>query len=146
MSVGFDLFSLPEPPSATVLIRGVPVVVRAISYSTLKLIARAYPAPTPPLMKDPAKGSLAPLVPNFEDPEYRKELGRWSGETGIIELACAINLRVNVPDEPGNDPVSPGYCKAALVAMRETLAQEELEALRTAYDGLFKPVAEQEKN
>ena len=66
-------------PSANVMVRGESISIVPLSMTEDALVQEAAgPMPVAPLRPDPARGSLAPPVPDENDPEYRKARTQWS--------------------------------------------------------------------
>ena len=64
--------------TGTVLVRGQKVTVFPLDGNDQAVVDGTFPRPTPArTRKDPEKGSLAPEIPDFADPEYLVALECW---------------------------------------------------------------------
>jgi hypothetical protein len=120
-----------------VKIREVDVRVRQVSYNESRAIARAFPRPFPPLIKDPAKGSAAPKIPDTADPEYRLAVEHWSERIELAELGVAMQLGVGPASDPIRfDPKDPeairSWATLAVQKLGDEYTVDEINRLRDA--------------
>lgn len=78
------------PPAPEVTIRGVTVRPRPLTLREAAAVRESFPRPIPPLVKDPAKGSLAPKIPDEQDPEYRRACQANYYAVLVAEAAIAV--------------------------------------------------------
>ena len=80
--------------SGTVNINGATVKIRAVTASEQAEVLAAVPRPTPPLTKDPAKGSAAPKIENEKDPAHIAAMEKWYAEfrAACVAIACSMML------------------------------------------------------
>lgn len=76
----------------TVRIRGEDVAIRALTDLESGALDRIWPRPLPPVNLRPmGAGSLAPLVENENDPEYKRAFTAWSRQRCSLEVAIATD-------------------------------------------------------
>lgn len=95
--------------SGTVKINGATVKIRAVTASEQAEVLAAVPRPTPPLTKDPAKGSAAPKIENDKDPAHVAAMEKWYAEfrAACVAIACGMTIDgdgsgVTLPDSGPN--------------------------------------------
>jgi hypothetical protein len=71
------------------IVRGAEVALRALSDRETQAVRRAFPRPQAPLVKDPARGSAAPMVRDEKDPAHLDALEEWNWRIGCAEVAVA---------------------------------------------------------
>ena len=122
------------PAERPFLLRGKTYPLRFVSAADMAVVESALPMPEPPLVDDMTRGSNAPKVPNFKDPNYLRECDavfkRWELARGAIALRYKTREGVVWGDE---EPESTGALCAR--AMRRAsfvvLASTELGATLT---------------
>lgn len=68
------------------------VRVRVIDFFEDDWIREVMPEPEPPLVPKAGRGSLAPKVPDHDDPGYVRAFAKWSKRAAVLELAIAMDL------------------------------------------------------
>jgi hypothetical protein len=92
-------------------------------------IREAMPPPQPPLVKDPNRGSAAPLVPNENDPAFRAAFDGWYGRRAVVRLAAATGWE---PDGLGKwNPDAPvearrAWCEKTHAEVLRAVGEAEL--------------------
>lgn len=100
--------------------------------------ARAHaPVPVPPLTKkDPTKGSLAPPLPDENDPGFRADFLKWSYRVQAIEIAIALGLKLPGGLEWGPGLIGGGqvaaFAEAACTAIEQAWSSETIERVHKA--------------
>lgn len=84
-------FGTPSSATGTVTIKGAEIKVRTLSMYENGLLVAAHPAPQPPLVQPPDKGSLAEKEPDETDPDYLAACKLHQRELIVLEAAAAIN-------------------------------------------------------
>lgn len=69
-----------------VLLRGEEITIRALAERDIAALDRCFPEPTAPLVKNPAAGSLSLPIENPNDPDWKRELGRWRRRRWLHEV------------------------------------------------------------
>lgn len=72
---------------------GTAVVTRALTIGEEKAVVDAVPAPTPPLSKDPTKGSAAPRIPNEQDPDFVRAFDEWIDRVSVMKLLVGMGYK-----------------------------------------------------
>lgn len=67
--------------------------VRALWARETDLIDEAFPRPTPPLVKDPDKGSLAPKIPDESSPAHQRALRVWVRDVMRAQVFLSIEFK-----------------------------------------------------
>jgi len=80
-----------RPQTGTVNIRGREVNVRPPTLHEQNLLRLNHAAPVPPQWKNPEKGSMAPLEPNYEDPDFVSQIAVHRRESNLLLAAIAID-------------------------------------------------------
>ena len=91
----------------------VAVTVRGLSMHEVRVAHSAFDEPTPPLMKDPTKGSNAPPIPNSGDAAYLRQAAEYSDNTMAACVARATDT-VKLTGDAGSD-------RAAIAAAVKTI-------------------------
>lgn len=119
--------------SESIVIRGEPVKVKALSVAERDRIMALFPEPEPPLMKDPAKGSAAPRQPDRENPAYRAELYAWRTRQMAMVAVVATGISHLPPASPAmvysramSDEEARAFLSSAADALVEALTDAEL--------------------
>jgi len=76
----------------TVVVRGVEVVVRALSAREQAECEDAFTRPKPPLIKDPTKGSNSAAISDHHDPEFVRAFGAYDNKVRAAWVAVATDL------------------------------------------------------
>ena len=100
----------------------VTVRVRALTHAEKVAVRSVFVPPEPPLMPDPNKGSLAPKIPNVDDPEYIYQSERWQGRFERACVAIATGYEVDGVAFPGADAAS-NVLKDWVHAAEKTIGQ-----------------------
>ena len=77
--------------SSQITLRGQPFTVREVRDRDRALLERLIPSPTPPQRPNPAKGSLAPHEPDFNDAGYRASRADCLNQRHAATIAIALN-------------------------------------------------------
>lgn len=85
---------MPEPAVITMPDRST-AQMRPLSMGIEQTIAAAIPMPRIPMVKDPAKGSNAPLIEDESDPAYRAGFTACIYSRMLAKIAVAIDLPVD---------------------------------------------------
>ena len=120
------------------------VRVRALTHAEKVAVRSVFVPPEPPLMPDPNKGSLAPKIPNVDDPEYIYQSERWQGRFERACVAIATGFEVDGRGFPGADAQANELAKwmnAAEKAIGETVPAGVVVALSNALSRLSAPGA-----
>lgn len=76
MSVSLSEFAQ-SLSTGTLTVRGLTLKIRALKDSESAKLMALFPRPAPPLAPDPNRGSLAPHIPNENDPAYLVKATEW---------------------------------------------------------------------
>lgn len=68
--------------------------LRALTVAEERAVERHLPRPTPPMKKDPNKGSLS-QIPDETNPAYQAEFDAWYERVSVMRLAVALGYRPN---------------------------------------------------
>lgn len=113
--------------ASTVRIRGVDVAVRPPTQALLDVVYSLFPRPVPPLGPDPARGSLAPWVPNELAPEHVAAVREWNQKTDRIEIALALDVEVDGLGRLSDcREHARQWCEKAVAEVAATFTREEL--------------------
>lgn len=126
-----------SPTTTEAMVRGKLVTLTLTSARTQALIDELIPRPRPPMMQDPNKGSLAPLIPNTSDPDWLEAMEVRARRLQVIEVAIAMGLNLTQGDNsfPGRSPTWAGcedqderreWAEAAEILLGESLTRGEL--------------------
>ena len=116
-------------------VRGRQMMVRALSARETSRLSRLFPRPMAPLGPDPTKGSLAPPVPNENDPAHRSAFEEWFWQRKLMEvLLCADFVRLPVPGEDAGDRA---MLARAVAELENTFTQVELQRIWQSSRMLF---------
>lgn len=74
---------------------GASVSVRALTHAELVAIRAAIPPPSPPMVPDPNRGSLAPKIENRDDPAYIRAADCWQGKFERARVAIAAGYELD---------------------------------------------------
>ena len=132
-----DLIGEPEPIRTLIPSRKVSVTLRPVSYATVLQIRDAIGArPTPPLVANPLKGSLAPLEPNENDPKYQDALSAWSRTLRVVQLAVSMDYATacGTFSTSNTDEDRRQWVKAAAEQLLDKLTDTDLVQLGNVYD------------
>lgn len=66
------------------------IKVRQLSGLETEMLSRIKPRPVPPLKNDPDRGSLAPMIPNPDDAQYKAACEAWATEHIGAVVAVAL--------------------------------------------------------
>lgn len=113
----------------SLLIDGRSVSVRRLTLADDLLMDILLPPPTPPMIKDPNAGSLAPKVPDQNDPKYRRERAAWFSSRLAVEAAIALGAasddgeewNVDAPEEANRSWIE--KIKVGMRAQPQTLLE-----------------------
>jgi hypothetical protein len=132
-----DLIGGVEPISTVIPSKKITVQLTPVSYSTVLQLREAIGLrPTPPLVANPNKGSLAPLEQNENDPAYQEAISTWSRTLRISQLAVSMGYAIN---NVGFKDCSAAEARAKWVKqscaeLLEKLTDTDLVALGNVYD------------
>jgi hypothetical protein len=119
-----------------VSIGGVAIDARALLWAEHKAIEEAFPAPRPPMVKDPTKGSGAPKIPDYHDQGYIEQDNAWFDRATVMRLAVAIGLRpAGQPAWTHRLPLAErrAWLEAAETELAENLTKADMDSLRAQY-------------
>lgn len=124
------------PAERPFLLRGKTYPLRFVSAADMAVVESALPMPEPPLVDDLTRGSNAPKVPNFKDPDYLRECDavfkRWELARGAIALRYRTAGGLCWSDDP--DPRlrigNSAFVVAASADLGQSLTDAEAVALR----------------
>jgi hypothetical protein len=133
-----DLIGNPESPtgspshasSCVVVLRGKPVELRLTSALTQARLESAMPRPRAPMIQDPNRGSLAPPVPDENNPEYVAAMEERARRMQIAEVAIAMDFEVPRPGDLLEGTRRWTDCQS--VADREAWASAAIDVLGSA--------------
>lgn len=103
-----------EHSTRTIKLLGMELPARLIDGPMQRLLQERWPAPQPPMWKNPNKGSAAEEEPNREDPVYQLRFAVWIDQFMALTVGLSIvnaggaaelgleDLRAGLPDFPEN--------------------------------------------
>lgn len=99
--MGFILEKAAALTTGTVTVRGQEITIRAISAKDADLLNRLYPRPVPTTLCRPKDmGSLAPDVPDENEPGFRPKVASWFAQLQSLVVVLGADIRLR-EDDPG---------------------------------------------
>jgi len=116
--------------------KGVSVPMRAVSLGELhRLRAACGLAPTPPLKKNPDKGSLAAPEPDERDPAYLLERREWGHAFSLAQVALSMGYQpkghsaFDLCDEGDKEKCMAAWVVDAVAELQEIFTDDDVAAL-----------------
>lgn len=144
-----------NPPTATDPIAAAATApaelpIRPLCFLDEQEIELAYPPPTPPMVKDPAKGSNAPEVPDYRDPVYVRQYSAWASRAGLLRFAVAAGIALDGLSWPEalTDGSAGHWCVGMVRSLGTAVTRDWVEAAADALETVSLPelVADAAKN
>jgi hypothetical protein len=84
----------PTRPTAAEIVKLDPSAVdlEPICFNDDQALELAHPKPSPPLIKDPTKGSNAQKVPNYSDAAYLRSFSAWNDRLELLRFLVAAGV------------------------------------------------------
>lgn len=113
-------------------LRGVPIVIRALTSMELKRCAEAFVRPRAPMIADPTKGMLAASIPDEQNEVYRNGKAEWNANTAAAQAVLAAGLDMGDPAVAKDA----AWLAKAVEKLRHTLAADEIIRIVSVADRL----------
>lgn len=112
------------------------VTVRGLRGDEVAAIVDAIDRPRPPMIPDPARGSLSLHVANTNDPGYLDAMRVYGRKYAAAEVAVAIDLVLNDGPLPGDAGKRKDWIIRAIDQVRREFIDSEIDALWNALHAL----------
>lgn len=97
--MGFILEKAAALTTGTVTVRGQEIAIRAVSAKEADLLNRLFPRPVPTTLCRPKDmGSLAPDVPDENEPGFRPKLASWFARLQCLVVVLGADVRLQDED------------------------------------------------
>lgn len=118
-----------------VSVRGQTLSFRLLCDAEADRLARLFPSPTPPMVKDPMAGSEAPKVPNHKDGAYLGAMQDWTERHIRVQIAAAFGLDggAGAFEHAAGDAENHTRLEAAVREMSLSFTRAEIVAMWSAY-------------